>query len=55
MHRAVATAIFLAVLGRMTELTVSQHRAESDYDTARLMLLVLQRALLLPGGAAISV
>jgi AcrR family transcriptional regulator len=42
----VAAAIFLAVLGRMTELTVSQHRAESDYDTAELMLLVLKRALI---------
>jgi AcrR family transcriptional regulator len=41
----VAAAVFLAVLGRMTELSMSQGRDVSDYDTASLMLLVLQRAL----------
>jgi AcrR family transcriptional regulator len=45
MDPSVAAAIFLAVLGRMSELTVSQHRVESDYDTAGLMMLVLQRSL----------
>lgn len=46
MDPTVAAAIFLAVLGRLTEMTVAQHRAESDYDTAGLMMLVLRRALL---------
>ncbi|ORV50548.1 hypothetical protein AWC03_23330 [Mycobacterium europaeum] len=44
--RLVAAAVFLSVLGRMTELSISQRRNVSDYDTAGLMLLVLQRALL---------
>jgi AcrR family transcriptional regulator len=42
----VAAAVFLSVLGRMTELSMSRRRDVSDYDTATLMLLVLQRALL---------
>ncbi|MCW2652772.1 MAG: transcriptional regulator, TetR family [Mycobacterium sp.] len=42
---AVAAAVFLAVLGRMTELSVARHREDSDYDAAGLMMLVLQRAL----------
>ncbi|MGX9787734.1 TetR/AcrR family transcriptional regulator [Mycobacterium sp. MMS18-G62] len=41
----VGAAIFLAVLGRLTELTSSRRTAESDYDTADLMLLVISRAL----------
>lgn len=44
-HPAAATAIFLAVTGRLTELAVSEHPMDSDYDTAGLMMLVLQRAL----------
>lgn len=42
----VAAAVFLAVLGRMTELSMSRRNSVSDYDTATLMLVVLQRALL---------
>jgi AcrR family transcriptional regulator len=51
-----AAAVFLSVLGRMTELSMSQRRNVNDYDTATLMLLVLQRALLgaLAPGTAIS-
>lgn len=41
----VAAAVFLAVLGRMTELAMSQHPEERDYDAANLMLIVLRRAL----------
>jgi AcrR family transcriptional regulator len=41
----VAAVIFLAVLGRVSEIGVANHPNESDYDTAGLMLLVLQRAL----------
>ena len=42
----VAVAIFLAVMGRLTEMAVSQHPLDSDYETATLMMTVLQRALL---------
>lgn len=45
MDPAVAAAIFLAALGRLAEWSLSR-RADSNYDTASLMLLVLQRALL---------
>jgi len=41
----VGAAIFLAVLGRVTELDLSGKSRENDYDSAGLMLLVLQRAL----------
>ncbi|HKI43518.1 MAG TPA: TetR/AcrR family transcriptional regulator [Mycobacterium sp.] len=44
--RPVAAAVFLSVLGRMTELSISRRHNVSDYETATLMLLVLQRALL---------
>ncbi|WP_407687060.1 TetR/AcrR family transcriptional regulator [Mycobacterium sp. HUMS_1102779] len=44
--RRVAAAVFLSVLGRMTELSISRRRNVSDYEAASLMLLVLQRALL---------
>jgi AcrR family transcriptional regulator len=44
-HPDIAVAIFLAVMGRLTEMAVSQHPMDSDYDTASLMMLVLQRAL----------
>lgn len=46
MDPAVAAAVFLAALGRLAEWSLSRRRADSDYDTAGLMLLVLQRALL---------
>ena len=46
MDASVAAAVFLSVLGRMTELSMSRRRNVSDYDAAALMLLVLQRALL---------
>jgi len=46
MDPTVAAAVFLAVLGRMTESSVSRHREDSDYETAGLMMLVLRRALL---------
>ncbi|MGV0792167.1 TetR/AcrR family transcriptional regulator [Mycolicibacterium sp. XJ1819] len=39
----VAVAIFLAVLGRLSELSASRHPERSDEDTAALMLDVLQR------------
>jgi len=41
----VGAAIFLAVLGRLTELTISRRTADTDYDSADLMLVVLSRAL----------
>jgi AcrR family transcriptional regulator len=41
----VAAAVFLAVLGRMTELAMSQHPEERDYHAADLMLIVLRRTL----------
>jgi AcrR family transcriptional regulator len=46
MDPTVAAAVFLSVLGRLTERTVSQHSMDSDYDTACFLLLVLQRSLL---------
>lgn len=46
----VAAAIFLAVLGRLSEFTAAAGR--SDDDAADLMLTVLQRALLAPGVGA---
>lgn len=45
MDRTVAAVVFLAVLGRVSELGVASHPNQSDYDTAGLMMLVLQRAL----------
>nr|WP_165964966.1 TetR family transcriptional regulator [Mycobacterium eburneum] len=42
----VAAAFFLAVLGRLSEMTVSRHPDFSDYDAAGLMYTVVQRALL---------
>ena len=42
----VAAAIFLAVLGRLSEYSTKQHPAEKDYGAAGFMLLVLQRAIL---------
>ena len=41
----VGAAIFLAVLGRLTELTISRRTIDTDYDSANLMLTVLSRAL----------
>ena len=46
MDSDVAAAIFLAVLGRLSEYSAEQHPAEKDYDAAGFMLLVLRRALL---------
>lgn len=46
----VGAAIFLAVLGRLTELTTSRQTVETDYDSADLMLVVLSRALSMPFG-----
>jgi AcrR family transcriptional regulator len=46
MDLRVGVAIFIAVLGRMAERSMSHHRTETDYDTAGLMLLILQRSLL---------
>lgn len=46
MDPQVGAAVFIAVLGRMAERSVSQHRTETDYDTAGLMLLILRRSLL---------
>jgi hypothetical protein len=40
----VGAAIFLAVLGRLTELTISRRTVDTDYDSADLMLTVLSRA-----------
>ena len=42
----VAAAIFLAVLGRLSEYSTKQHPAEKDYGAAGFMLLVLRRVLL---------
>lgn len=50
MDRTVAAVVFLAVLGRVSELGVARHPNQSDYDTAGLMMLVLQRALGAPPG-----
>lgn len=44
----VAAAIFLAVLGRLSELSASRHPERSDEDTAALMLNVLQRCHIAP-------
>ncbi|MGO9103187.1 MAG: TetR/AcrR family transcriptional regulator [Mycobacterium sp.] len=41
----VGAAIFLSVLGRLTELTISRRTVHTDYDSADLMLVVLSRAL----------
>jgi hypothetical protein len=41
----VGAAIFLAVLGRLTELAISRQTVDNDYDSADLMLVVLSRAL----------
>lgn len=41
----VAAAIFLAVLGLLSEYSAKHHPAEKDYDAAGFMLLVLQRAV----------
>lgn len=41
----VGAAIFLAVLGRLTELTMARQAAGTDHDSADLMLAVLSRAL----------
>jgi AcrR family transcriptional regulator len=46
--RATAGAVFLAVLGRMTEPTASPH-ADSDERSAELMVELLQRSLLRAG------
>ncbi|MDG4668102.1 TetR/AcrR family transcriptional regulator [Mycobacterium sp. 236(2023)] len=45
-RREVAAAIFLAVLGRLSEYAVAEYPSDNDYDAATFMLLVLQRALL---------
>lgn len=42
----VAAAIFLAVLGRLSEYSTLRYPAEKDYDAAGFMLLVLRRAVL---------
>lgn len=41
----VGAAIFLSVLGRLTELTMTRRSVDTDYDSADLMLEVLKRAL----------
>lgn len=41
----VGAAIFLSVLGRMTDMTMARRSTDSDYDSADLMLVVLTRAL----------
>lgn len=46
LHVAVAEAVFLAILGRLSELRMSQHPEDTDYDVARFMTDVLQRTLL---------
>ncbi|WP_082972936.1 TetR/AcrR family transcriptional regulator [Mycobacterium sp. E2497] len=46
MDTTVAAAVFVAVLGRLTELSLSRRQLDNDYEAARLMLLVLKRALL---------
>jgi AcrR family transcriptional regulator len=46
MDRGVAAAIFLAVLGRLSEYAAVQHPHQKDYETAGFMLKVLQRAVL---------
>ncbi|MCW2686994.1 MAG: transcriptional regulator, TetR family [Mycobacterium sp.] len=43
---AVAAAVFLAVLGRMTEPTASDAGVGNDYDTAERLVLIVRRALL---------
>lgn len=58
LDRDVAAAIFLAVLGRLSEYSTKRRPAEKDYSAAGFMLLVLSRALLggpvdEPGGAAV--
>jgi AcrR family transcriptional regulator len=40
-----AAAVFLAVLGRMTEPITADAAPLSDYDTAQLMMLIVRRAL----------
>jgi AcrR family transcriptional regulator len=45
MEVTVAAAVFLAVLGRLAELSKSRHPENTDDDTAALMLTVLRRAL----------
>lgn len=46
MDRGVAAAIFLAVLGRLSEYAALKYPDEKDYDAAGFMLAVLERALL---------
>jgi len=46
MDRRAATAIFMAVLGRMTEPTEPSSLSDDADRTARLMVLLLQRSLL---------
>lgn len=46
MDRKAATAIFLAVLGRMTEPTPAASNDDDVDRTAALMVLILRRALL---------
>lgn len=46
MDRLTAAAIFLAVLGRLSEYVISQLPTETDFDGAALMKLVIERALL---------
>ena len=41
----VGAAIFLSVLGRLSELAMARRAADTDYDSADLMLVVLSRAL----------
>jgi hypothetical protein len=50
----VGAAIFLAVLGRLTELTISRRTVDTDYDSADLMLVVLSRALSLSFDTGLS-
>jgi AcrR family transcriptional regulator len=45
MDMTVAAAVFLTVLGRLTELSASHHPENTADDTAALMLMVLRRAL----------
>jgi len=42
----VSAAVFLAVLGRLTDLSLSHHPERNDADTAALMMTVLRRTLL---------
>lgn len=46
LDRRVAAAIFLAVLGRATELAMTEHPDDNDYAATGLLLTILRRSLL---------